>query len=109
MENGVTVCFVCGRTSQTSIRRADQLSVFVAMVVRDSQGKGTQINPINFIWSTSQVEARVVSRVGPQSSSVCHTSPLAVRTVYQKYKVLAVVAFQCTVFYGVTRCVLVGE
>jgi len=109
VDNGVTVCFVCGRTSQTSIRRADQLSVFVAVVLCDSQGKDTQINPINFIWPTSQVEARMVRRVGPQSCSVCSTNPLSVRTVYQNCKVLASVTIQCTVLYGVTRCVLVGE
>jgi hypothetical protein len=99
---------VCGRTSQTSIRRADQLSVFVAMVLSDSQGKATQNNPINFIWPNSQVEARKVRRVSPLSCSLCSTSPLAVRAVYQKCKVLAVVTIQCTFFYGVTRCVLVG-
>jgi hypothetical protein len=36
VENGVTVYFVCGRNSQTSIHRAEQLNVFVAMVLSDS-------------------------------------------------------------------------
>jgi len=56
----------------------------------------------------SQVMARMVRRVGPPSCRLCSTSPLAVTAVYQKCKALGVVTSQCTVFYGVTRCVLVG-
>lgn len=104
VENGVTVCFVCRRTSQTSMRRADQLSVFVAMVLCNSQGKGTQINHINFIWPTSQVEASMVRRVSPCSCSVCSTSPLAVRTVYQKCKFLVVVTIQWSLLRCDTVC-----